>query len=74
MQIDNRKKLGNVLIVGAGISGLAAARKLTDEGFDVLVLESRNRTGGRIGTDRTLSEPVVTWSCLDSRQGEESSF
>lgn len=40
----------HVLIIGAGIAGLTAARLLLDEGLVVSVLEARNRTGGRICT------------------------
>ncbi len=43
-----------VLVVGAGIAGLSAARFLTDEGIEVRIIEARNRTGGRIHTDRSL--------------------
>lgn len=39
-----------VLIIGAGMAGAAAARTLVDAGCDVVVLEARNRTGGRIHT------------------------
>ena len=34
-------------VVGAGYTGLAAARKLTDEGCSTVVLEARDRVGGR---------------------------
>lgn len=43
-----------VIVVGAGISGLAAAKKLNQNGFNVVVLESQNKVGGRLRTDRTL--------------------
>ena len=41
-----------VIVVGAGIAGLAAARTLADRGHDVVVLEARDRIGGRIWTSR----------------------
>jgi len=47
-----------VIVIGAGIAGLAAARRLKAFGFDVLVLEGRDRIGGRIWTDRSRSFPL----------------
>lgn len=45
-------------IIGAGISGLAAAELLTREGDDVTVLEARDRIGGRIWTEQRLGLPL----------------
>ena len=43
-----------VIVIGAGISGLAAAKKLKENGFTVIVLESQEKVGGRTRTDRSL--------------------
>lgn len=43
-----------VLVIGAGMAGLAAARTLMAAGRRVLVLEGRQRLGGRIWTDRSF--------------------
>ncbi len=37
----------DVVVIGAGLAGLTAARELTGQGFDVIVLEGRDRVGGR---------------------------
>ncbi|XP_042227036.1 lysine-specific histone demethylase 1A-like isoform X1 [Homarus americanus] len=47
-----QKKYGSIIVIGAGIAGLAAAQQLTSFGFEVTVLESRDRVGGRIATFR----------------------
>ena len=47
-----------VIVIGAGIAGLAVARKLTTKGFQVTILEARNRIGGRIWTIKSLASSV----------------
>jgi phytoene dehydrogenase-like protein len=48
----------DTIVVGAGVSGLTAARLLAGSGQRVLVLEARDRIGGRTWTDR--SDGLVT--------------
>ena len=47
-----------VLVIGAGFAGLSAARALRQSGREVVVLEARDRAGGRVLTDRTLGFPL----------------
>src|SRR4051794_6461172 len=50
----------DIAVIGAGIAGLAAARGLLDAGYEVVVLEARERPGGRIFThcDRQTAMPI----------------
>lgn len=47
-----------VIVIGAGVSGLAAARTLADDGYSVILLEGRDRIGGRVWTDQSLGLPL----------------
>jgi monoamine oxidase len=46
----------SVIIIGAGAAGLAAARDLSRAGYEVVVIEARDRIGGRVFT---IPAPIV---------------
>ncbi len=73
----NAEGTRDVVVVGAGAAGIAAARSLRGAGRDVTILEARDRVGGRVWTTRDLApfpvelgaeyvhgEHVVTWRWL----------
>jgi len=47
-----------VLVIGAGMAGLVAARLLRDSRCEVTVLEARARIGGRVWTDDSMGVPI----------------
>jgi monoamine oxidase len=54
----------DVVVIGAGFAGLVAARELGRAGLGVLVLEARDRVGGRTWTDHRLGHDLElggTW-------------
>ena len=71
----------DIIVIGAGISGLAAALDLVQAGMTVEILEARNRVGGRVVSfadlaipglpgSRTLSDRAV--SPIDPNRGDAS--
>jgi monoamine oxidase len=48
----------DIIVVGGGIAGLVTARELSRSGFDVVVLEARERLGGRVFTDHRLGRDL----------------
>jgi monoamine oxidase len=56
-EVSAQSKKPKVIVIGAGISGLASASSLKDKGYDVLVLEAQEVVGGRLKTNRTLKVP-----------------
>ncbi|MGR6997791.1 FAD-dependent oxidoreductase [Yinghuangia aomiensis] len=57
----------DTIVVGAGISGITAARLLHDAGQRVVVLEARDRIGGRMWTDRESGFSVDRGASVDPR-------
>ena len=47
-----------MIVIGAGVAGLAAARRLKRAGHGVIVLEVRDRIGGRVHTVRREGWPL----------------
>ena len=74
---------GKIIIVGAGASGLAAAKVLEQNNIDYIILEATNRYGGRLKKDTTLADfPIdigaewlhsapITLNKLKGKQGTE---
>ena len=67
----------DVIVLGAGIAGLTAARQLAQSGLRVRVIEARDRVGGRIFTQHIGAEnvelgaefvhgkPPILWSLME---------
>lgn len=55
---EEQTTVADAIVVGAGFAGLTAARRLTGLGYDVTVLEGRDRVGGRSFTTTIAGIPV----------------
>ncbi|KAK7304951.1 hypothetical protein VNO77_42847 [Canavalia gladiata] len=56
--VSRQERSPSVIVIGGGMAGIAAARALHDASFQVALLESRDRIGGRIHTDYSFGFPV----------------
>lgn len=54
-----RSETWDVAVIGGGVTGLSAARNLTDHGLSTVVLEARDRIGGQLYTDRSFTSVPV---------------
>ncbi len=60
-----------VIVIGAGAAGLACARDLIDSGFDVTVVEGRDRIGGRVWTEAIDGAAGRDGCVVDSRSARQ---
>lgn len=58
--MDKTDQNRQVVVVGAGVAGLTASIRLAQEGLPVVILEARDRIGGRVYTERVagLDAPI----------------
>lgn len=49
----------DIIVIGAGVAGLTAAMEIQKAGHNVIVLEARDRTGGRVWSDRRRNNQSV---------------
>src|SRR5881397_2102221 len=50
--------MDDVVVIGGGFAGVTAARDLRQRGYRVLILEARDRLGGRTWTAEFAGQPV----------------
>lgn len=75
---EHDPEIYDVIVLGAGVAGLAAGHALLDDDLDVVLLEARERLGGRAHTDRQFAgfpvefgaefihgERAATWGWVD---------
>ena len=58
--LDLVKKINRVAVVGGGLAGLMAARRLTEFGVKVTVFEAHPQVGGRVRSNPTFSQDRIT--------------
>jgi monoamine oxidase len=64
----------DVAIIGAGAAGLGAARALEHSGLDVIVLEARDRVGGRAHTIQPTPDIIFDTGCGWLHSADRNSF
>ena len=60
-EIFAQRQRKSCVIIGAGFSGLAAAYQLKNAGWNVTILEARNRIGGRVFSQTFAENPNLTF-------------
>jgi hypothetical protein len=70
-KVGGKRAKGTVVVLGAGLAGLAAARQLQAFGHKVVVVEARGRPGGRVHTVRLSGRAPAA---ADAAGGEAVTF
>ncbi|MEH7481564.1 NAD(P)/FAD-dependent oxidoreductase [Neobacillus drentensis] len=63
-KVKSSEEIYDVIIIGAGFAGITSSRELSNRGFKSLILEGRDRIGGRTWTDNRLGRDLElggTW-------------
>ena len=74
---DHPASRRRVIVIGAGVAGLSAAKALTNLGLEVIVLEGQNRLGGRVRTENlggVAMDLGATWVTGTSLQNPVSQY
>jgi monoamine oxidase len=64
----------DIAIIGAGAAGLGAARALENSGLSVIVLEARDRVGGRAHTVQAAPDVIFDLGCGWLHSADKNSF
>lgn len=64
----------DVVIVGAGSAGIAAARVLSEKGINFVILEAKNQIGGRAFTDTKSFGKPFDLGCTFQHQSEKNPY
>ncbi|HTO65959.1 MAG TPA: FAD-dependent oxidoreductase, partial [Bradyrhizobium sp.] len=64
----------DIAIIGAGAAGLGAAHALKDSGLSMVVLEARNRVGGRAYTVQAAPDVIFDVGCGWLHSADQNSF
>ena len=70
---QHQHRHASVIVIGAGMAGLACARELLHRGYYVLVVEARRRVGGRVKGGTILTTRVVKSNSSSSSSSSSSS-
>src|SRR5438876_2357177 len=72
--LERRRTMPRIAIVGAGIAGLNAALTLQDAGLSCSIYEASDRIGGRMHSDTTWADDMVSEWCGEFIDGNHETI